>query len=56
MGRTTTTGGCVGSLVEELVGALGAGKVSTETALLARYAVDQAPVLDFQLPEAVVFA
>jgi len=46
----------VGSLVEELVGALGAGKVSTETALLARYAVDQAPVLDFQLPEAVVFA
>ncbi|HCC41618.1 MAG TPA: FAD-binding oxidoreductase, partial [Arthrobacter bacterium] len=35
---------------------LGAGKVSTETALLARYAVDQAPVLDFQLPEAVVFA
>ena len=46
----------MGSLVEELVGALGAGKVSTETALLARYAVDQAPVLDFQLPEAVVFA
>ncbi|MET3143984.1 UNVERIFIED_ORG: glycolate oxidase [Arthrobacter sp. UYEF2] len=49
-------GGRVGGLVEELVGALGAGQVSTEGELLARYAVDQAPVLDFQLPEAVVFA
>lgn len=46
----------MGSLVEELAGALGAGQVSIETELLARYAVDQAPVLDFQLPAAVVFA
>ncbi len=46
----------MGSLVEELVGALGAAQVSTDEAVLARYAVDQAPVLDFQLPEAVVFA
>jgi glycolate oxidase len=46
----------VGSLVEELVVALGAGQVSTEEAALARYAVDQAPVLDLQLPQAVVFA
>jgi glycolate oxidase len=43
-------------MVDELVTALGEGKVSTEPELLARYAVDQAPVLDFQLPEAVVFA
>ncbi|QNE13614.1 FAD-binding oxidoreductase [Pseudarthrobacter sp. NBSH8] len=46
----------MGGLVEDLVGALGAGQVSTAEELLARYAVDQAPVLDFQLPEAVVFA
>lgn len=46
----------MGSLVEELVVALGAGQVSTEEAALARYAVDQAPVLDLQLPQAVVFA
>ena len=46
----------MGSLVEELVGALGAAQVSTDKTVLARYAVDQAPVLDFQLPEAVVFA
>ncbi|MCU1434552.1 MAG: FAD-linked oxidase [Pseudarthrobacter sp.] len=46
----------MGSLVEELVGALGAAQVNTDETALARYAVDQAPVLDFQLPEAVVFA
>lgn len=46
----------MGSLVEELVGALGAPQVNTDETALARYAVDQAPVLDFQLPEAVVFA
>jgi glycolate oxidase len=46
----------MGSLVEQLVDALGAAKVSTDEMTLASYAVDQAPVLDFQLPEAVVFA
>lgn len=51
-GRATVTG----SLVEELVAALGADQVSTEHAALERYAVDQAPVLDYQLPKAVVFA
>ena len=50
------TGGCVGSVVEELVAALGTDQVSTDHAVLDCYAVDQAPVLDFQLPEAVVFA
>ena len=46
----------MGSLGEELVAAVGAAQVSTDPAALAMYAVDQAPVLDFQLPEAVVFA
>jgi glycolate oxidase len=46
----------VGSLVEELLGVLGAAQISTDETVLTRYAVDQAPVLDFQLPEAVVFA
>ena len=46
----------MGSLVEELVDVLGSGHVSTEEELLEKYAVDQAPILDFQLPEAVVFA
>lgn len=46
----------MGSLVEGLVDALGAGQVSTDEVSLARYAVDQAPVLDFQLPAAVAFA
>ncbi|MFY9635845.1 MAG: FAD-linked oxidase C-terminal domain-containing protein [Cellulosimicrobium cellulans] len=46
----------MGSLVEDLVGTLGAAQVNTDETALARYAVDQAPVLDFQLPEAVVFA
>lgn len=46
----------MGSLVDELVDAVGAAQVSADQATLARYAVDQAPVLDYQLPEAVVFA
>ena len=45
----------MGSIVEDLEGALGLAKVSTDEALLALYAVDQAPVLDYQLPAAVVF-
>src|SRR6478736_8303377 len=44
------------SIVEELTGALGADKVVTEDPALAAYAVDQAPVLDYKLPQAVVFA
>ncbi|WP_320537517.1 FAD-binding oxidoreductase [Pseudarthrobacter sp. IC2-21] len=52
---TTTDGGCVGSLVEELVGALGAGQVCTAEEIMPTYAVDEAPVLDYQLPLAVVF-
>jgi glycolate oxidase len=43
-------------LVEELVEVLGSDQVSTNEAVLESYAVDQAPVLDFHLPEAVVFA
>jgi glycolate oxidase len=46
----------VGSITEELASTLGHEKVSTDEATLVRYAVDQAPVLDFQLPLAVVFA
>lgn len=46
----------MGSIVEQLVTAFGGGQVRTEPDVLAKYAVDQAPVLDFQLPEAVVFA
>ncbi len=44
------------SLIMELVNVLGESHVSTDSEMLAKYAVDQAPVLDFQLPEAVVFA
>jgi glycolate oxidase len=46
----------VGSIVEELEGTLGQEKVSTDEVTLARYALDQGPVLDYQLPAAVVFA
>jgi glycolate oxidase len=46
----------VGSITEELKSTLGHEKVSTDEGTLVRYAVDQAPVLDFQLPLAVVFA
>jgi glycolate oxidase len=50
------TGGCVGSIVDELVSTLDAGLVSTEPALLARHAVDRSPVLEYHVPLAVVFA
>ncbi|MDQ0679995.1 glycolate oxidase [Arthrobacter pascens] len=46
----------MGSIVEELESTLGREKVSTDETMLAWYAVDQAPVLDYQLPIAVVFA
>ncbi|PTT59471.1 FAD-binding oxidoreductase [Arthrobacter sp. HMWF013] len=46
----------MGSIGEELVAAFGGGQVSMEPDVLAKYAVDQAPILDFHLPEAVVFA
>jgi glycolate oxidase len=46
----------VGSVaVEELETVLAAGQVDREETTLSRYAVDQAPVLDYQLPLAVVF-
>jgi glycolate oxidase len=51
-----TTGSFRGSLVDELVEALGTEQVNVDEAALETYAVDQAPVLDFQLPAAVVFA
>ncbi|CAI3792809.1 FAD-binding oxidoreductase [Pseudarthrobacter sp. MM222] len=44
------------SIIDELASALGPAKVVLDAAALAAYAVDQAPVLDFQLPQAVVFA
>jgi glycolate oxidase len=44
------------SIVEELTSALGGAKVAVDEATLAAYAVDQAPVLDYQLPQAVVRA
>src|SRR6478736_10017536 len=44
------------SIVEELTSALGAEKIALAEATLAAYAVDQAPVLDYQLPQAVVRA
>jgi len=52
---TTAVGGFVESVIEELVAALGAGRVDTAERTLRRYAVDQAPILDFHLPVAVVF-
>src|SRR6476660_3239936 len=44
------------SIVEELTSALGAEKIALDEATLAGYAVDLAPVLDYQLPQAVVLA
>ncbi|MET3809199.1 FAD-linked oxidase C-terminal domain-containing protein [Arthrobacter sp. UYEF3] len=44
------------SIVDELVSVLGADKVSVDEATLAAYAMDRAPVLDYQLPVAVVRA
>ncbi len=43
-------------IVEELTSALGAEKVAVDAATLAAYATDRAPVLDYQLPVAVVRA
>lgn len=44
------------SIADELISILGPGKVVQDPAVLAAYAVDQAPVLDYQQPLAVVFA
>ncbi|HKU03489.1 MAG TPA: FAD-linked oxidase C-terminal domain-containing protein [Arthrobacter sp.] len=45
----------MGSIVDELEAVLAPGQVDTGEVPLRRYAVDQAPVIDFQLPLAVVF-
>ena len=45
----------MGSIVDELEAFLAPGQVDTGEVPLRRYAVDQAPVIDFQLPLAVVF-
>ena len=45
----------MGSISDGLSSILGAGQVETTETALRRYAVDQAPVIDFQLPLAVVF-
>jgi glycolate oxidase len=50
-----TDGALVGSIVDELETILAPGQVEVREAALRRYAVDQAPVIDFQLPLAVVF-
>ena len=44
------------SIIDELTSALGAEKIAVDATTLAAYAVDQAPVLDYQLPQAVVRA
>jgi glycolate oxidase len=44
------------SIIDELTSALGPAKVALDAPTLAVYAVDQAPVLDYQLPQAVVRA
>ena len=44
------------SIIDELTSALGPAKIAVDPATLAGYAVDQAPVLDYQLPQAVVRA
>lgn len=44
----------MGSIVEELEAVLAPGQLERGEAALHRYAIDQAPVLDFQLPLAVV--
>ncbi|WP_314196265.1 FAD-linked oxidase C-terminal domain-containing protein [uncultured Arthrobacter sp.] len=46
----------MGSIADELTSILGPGKVLRDEAALAVYAVDQAPVLDYRLPAAVVLA
>ncbi|UKA55137.1 FAD-binding protein [Arthrobacter sp. FW305-BF8] len=46
----------MGSIADELTSILGPQKVLRDGAALAVYAVDQAPVLDYRLPAAVVLA
>jgi glycolate oxidase len=43
------------SIIDELTSALGTAKIAVDATTLAAYAVDQAPVLDYQLPQAAVF-
>lgn len=45
----------MGSVVDELEAILAPGQVHLDEAALRRYAVDQAPIIDFQVPLAVVF-
>ncbi|TQJ35346.1 FAD-binding oxidoreductase [Arthrobacter sp. SLBN-122] len=45
----------MGSIVDELDAILAQGQVDVGEVSLRRYAIDQAPVVDFQLPLAVVF-
>jgi len=45
----------MGSIVDELEAILAPGQLDVSEVSLRRYAVDQAPVVDFQLPSAVVF-
>ncbi len=44
------------SIIDELTSALGPAKIALDATTLGVYAVDQAPVLDYQLPQAVVHA
>ncbi|MFE4545587.1 FAD-binding oxidoreductase [Arthrobacter sp. NPDC056727] len=46
----------MGSIADELTSILGPGKVLRDEATRAVYAVDQAPVVDYRLPAAVVLA
>jgi glycolate oxidase len=46
----------MGSIADELTAILGPGKVLRDEGALAAYAVDQAPVVDYCLPAAVVLA
>lgn len=46
----------MGSIVDELEAILAPGQLDVSEVSLQRYAIDQAPVIDFQLPLAVVFA
>ena len=46
----------MGSIADELTSILGPGKVLRDEGTLATYAVDQAPVVDYRLPAAVVLA
>ena len=45
----------MGSIVDELEAVLAPDQLDVSEASLRRYAIDQAPVIDFQLPLAVVF-